>query len=197
MSFRSSADWRGEKPGLSPEQLRQILEQQRQAPSADREGTPAAGSDTAGTGGGTPTEPLHRRLDVSLKPEELVAHLDRYVVGQARAKLILSTKICTHFNRLRVEEESADEVGRIKNNVLMVGPTGVGKTYLVRLIAKHLGVPFVKADATKFSETGYVGGDVEDLVRELVHDADGDIEMAPRAAASAPTSRARAFSGTC
>jgi ATP-dependent Clp protease ATP-binding subunit ClpX len=69
-------------------------------------------------------------------------------------------------------------VGVIKNNVLMLGPTGVGKTYMVRLIAKKIGVPFVKGDATKFSETGYVGGDVEDLVRDLVKEANGDIELA-------------------
>jgi endopeptidase Clp ATP-binding regulatory subunit ClpX len=69
-------------------------------------------------------------------------------------------------------------VGHIKNNILMVGPTGVGKTYLIKLIAKKIGVSFVKGDATKFSETGYVGGDVEDLVRDLVYEANGDIELA-------------------
>ena len=60
----------------------------------------------------------------------------------------------------------------------MFGPTGVGKTYIIKLIAKKINVPFVKGDATKFSETGYVGGDVEDLVRDLVREADGDIELA-------------------
>jgi endopeptidase Clp ATP-binding regulatory subunit ClpX len=69
-------------------------------------------------------------------------------------------------------------VGHIKNNVLMIGPTGVGKTYVIKLIANKIGVPFVKGDATKFSETGYVGGDVEDLVRDLVREADDDIELA-------------------
>jgi endopeptidase Clp ATP-binding regulatory subunit ClpX len=69
-------------------------------------------------------------------------------------------------------------VGRIKNNILLLGPTGVGKTYLIKLIARKLGVPFVKGDATKFSETGYVGGDVEDLVRELVVEAGDDLELA-------------------
>ena len=69
-------------------------------------------------------------------------------------------------------------VGGIKNNVLMIGPTGVGKTYMIKLIAKKIGVPFVKGDATKFSETGYVGGDVDDLVRNLVHEANGDINLA-------------------
>src|SRR5207237_3975081 len=65
-----------------------------------------------------------------------------------------------------------------KQNVILVGPTGVGKTYLIKHIAELIRVPFVKADATKFSETGYVGGDVEDLVRELVHKADGDVNQA-------------------
>ena len=69
-------------------------------------------------------------------------------------------------------------VGHIKNNVLMIGPTGVGKTYIIKLIANKIGVPFVKGDATKFSETGYVGGDVDDLVRDLVREADDDIELA-------------------
>ena len=69
-------------------------------------------------------------------------------------------------------------VGSIKNNILMLGPTGVGKTYMIKLIAQKIGVPFVKGDATKFSETGYVGGDVEDLVRDLVREADNDIGLA-------------------
>jgi endopeptidase Clp ATP-binding regulatory subunit ClpX len=92
---------------------------------------------------------------------------------------VLATKICTHFHRTRLSGGSDDTpVGHIKNNIILIGPTGVGKTYLVRLIANRLGVPFVKGDATKFSETGYVGGDVEDLVRDLVREASGDIELA-------------------
>ncbi|MDA3786744.1 MAG: AAA family ATPase [Deltaproteobacteria bacterium] len=117
-----------------------------------------------------------------LKPEELVKYLDEYVVQQGEAKAVLATKICTHFNRIRHELETGRslkrQVGRIKSNVLLIGPTGVGKTYLVKLIARRLGVPFVKGDATKFSETGYVGGDVEDLVRDLVRQADDDISKA-------------------
>ncbi|MFO7557671.1 MAG: AAA family ATPase [Desulfobacterales bacterium] len=123
-----------------------------------------------------------KKLNFSMIPEDLVAYLDQYIVKQDRAKAVLATKICTHFNRVkrnREHPESADEmVGSIKNNVLMIGPTGVGKTYLIKLIAKKLGVPFVKGDATKFSETGYVGGDVEDLVRDLVREANGDIDAA-------------------
>ena len=108
-----------------------------------------------------------RIFQFDLTPESLIAYLDQYIVRQESAKAVLATKICTHFNRLRRERENADQtlemVGRIKNNVLMIGPTGVGKTYMIKLIAKKIGVPFVKGDATKFSETGYVGGDVEDL----------------------------------
>ncbi len=123
-----------------------------------------------------------KKINFDLKPEELISFLDQYIVKQDSAKAILSTKICTHFNRIKRAENSSDEtedmVGRIKNNILMFGPTGVGKTYIIKLIAKKINVPFVKGDATKFSETGYVGGDVEDLVRDLVREADGDIELA-------------------
>lgn len=123
-----------------------------------------------------------KKLNFDLKPEELIAYLDQYVVKQDNAKAILATKICTHFNRIKRSMESDDPIGNmvgsIKNNVLMIGPTGVGKTYIIKLIANKIGVPFVKGDATKFSETGYVGGDVEDLVRDLVREADDDLELA-------------------
>jgi ATP-dependent Clp protease ATP-binding subunit ClpX len=117
----------------------------------------------------------------NLKPSELEAYLRQFVVGQDEAIEVLATKICTHFNRMRLEtrhDGAGELVGNIKSNVLMIGPTGVGKTYLIKLIAKKIGVPFVKGDATKFSETGYVGGDVEELVRDLVREANGDISLA-------------------
>lgn len=123
-----------------------------------------------------------KKINFDLKPEELISFLDQYMVKQDSAKAILATKICTHFNRIRREETAPEDindmVGRIKNNILMFGPTGVGKTYMVKLIAQKIHVPFVKGDATKFSETGYVGGDVEDLVRDLVREADDDIQLA-------------------
>jgi len=123
-----------------------------------------------------------KKINFNLKPEDLVSYLDQYIVKQDNAKAILSTKICTHFNRIKRYESHPDEysemVGSIKNNILMLGPTGVGKTYMIKLIANKIGVPFVKGDATKFSETGYVGGDVEDLVRDLVREADDNIELA-------------------
>jgi len=123
-----------------------------------------------------------KKINFDLKPEELISHLDQYVVKQDSAKAILATKICTHFNRINRSQASDDPIGNmvgsIKNNILMIGPTGVGKTYMIKLIADKIGVPFAKGDATKFSETGYVGGDVEDLVRDLVREADDDIELA-------------------
>ena len=95
-------------------------------------------------------------------PEELEAFLDSFVVKQDQAKAVLATKICTHFNRVNYLNKASEKkksigVGMIKNNVLMIGPAGVGKTYIIKLVAQKLGVPLVKGDATKFSETGYVG----------------------------------------
>jgi len=124
-----------------------------------------------------------KKIHFDLKPEELEAFLNDYIIRQGDAKEILATKICTHFNRIKFTEMTQgrnryEGVGHIKNNILMIGPTGVGKTYLIKLIAKKIGVPFVKGDATKFSETGYVGGDVEDLVRDLVYEANGDMGLA-------------------
>ncbi|MBF0303995.1 MAG: AAA family ATPase [Desulfamplus sp.] len=136
-------------------------------------------------------------VNFDIKPIELVSYLDQYIVRQKKAKSILSTKICTHFNRIKHLEAISSGVvsdiennhganvtfrnsitGSIKSNILMLGPTGVGKTYIIKLIAKKIGVPFVKADATKFSETGYVGGDVEDIIRDLVKEANDDLTLA-------------------
>ena len=118
-------------------------------------------------------------------PRDIKAHLDRFVIKQDEAKKVLSIAVCDHYNYAnylrRLEKEDAaraEETEYAKQNVILVGPTGVGKTYLIKHIAELIKVPFVKADATKFSETGYVGGDVEDLVRELVQKADGDLNLA-------------------
>src|SRR5437588_9996820 len=118
-------------------------------------------------------------------PRDIKAHLDRFVIKQDEAKKVLSIAVCDHYNHAnylrRLEKEDAaraEETEYAKQNVILVGPTGVGKTYLIKHIAELIKVPFVKADATKFSETGYVGGDVEDLVRELVQKADGDVNLA-------------------
>lgn len=123
------------------------------------------------------------KIDFNLKPEELKEYLDQYIIKQDKAKSIIATKVCTHFNRIKFnrnlpQEDGGRSVGQIKNNIIMIGPTGVGKTYMIKLVAKKLGVPMVKADATKFSETGYVGGDVEDLIRQLYQEAGEDKELA-------------------
>ena len=124
-------------------------------------------------------------FDFNYKPRDIKAHLDRFVIRQDEAKKALSIAVCDHYNHAKYMRGLEQEHGKIpdgieyqKQNVIVVGPTGVGKTYLIKHIAEMIGVPFVKADATKFSETGYVGGDVDDLVRELVQKADGDIELA-------------------
>jgi len=159
--------------GLDPEKLRQFLAEQMEGQN------PPPQPEAAGSGTHSPLEPESVPIEFDLKPEELESYLDQFVIRQHEAKAVLATKICTHFNRLKLEaDEDEDLIGNIKNNVLLIGPTGVGKTYLIKLIARKIGVPFVKGDATKFSETGYVGGDVEDLVRELVREADGDIGRA-------------------
>ncbi|MDD2762602.1 MAG: AAA family ATPase [Opitutaceae bacterium] len=123
---------------------------------------------------------LRRIREFNLKPREIRDYLDRFVIQQDEAKKVLSVAICDHYNHVRqcLENALLRERDYAKQNILLLGPTGVGKTYLMRCIAKLIGVPFVKADATKFSETGYVGGDVEDLVRDLVKAADGDVELA-------------------
>src|SRR5438105_3187847 len=127
----------------------------------------------------------HEEFEFNLLPRDIKAQLDRFVIKQDEAKKVLAIAVCDHYNHAnylrRLEKEDArraEEIEYIKQNVILVGPTGVGKTYLIKHIADLIKVPFVKADATKFSETGYVGGDVEDLVRELVHKADGDLNLA-------------------
>lgn len=112
------------------------------------------------------------------KPRDVKEHLDRFVIKQDEAKKVLSVALCDHYHHVRLAMEGKEQSNYQKQNILLMGPTGVGKTYLIRSMADLVGVPFVKADATKFSETGYVGGDVEDLVRDLVRIANGDVARA-------------------
>ncbi len=119
-------------------------------------------------------------LDFNYKPRDVKKYLDQFVVKQDEAKKALSIAVCDHYNHVRQCHENPSKVNPYysKQNILLMGPTGVGKTYLIRLISELVGVPFVKADATKFSETGYMGANVDDLVRDLVTQADGNTELA-------------------
>ncbi len=128
----------------------------------------------------TEEDPLKPVREFKLRPREIRDYLDRFVIRQDEAKKVLSVAVCDHYNHVRqcIESPGIAEQEYLKHNVVLLGPTGVGKTYLMRCIARLIGVPFVKADATKFSETGYVGKDVDDLVRDLVKAADGDVELA-------------------
>jgi ATP-dependent Clp protease ATP-binding subunit ClpX len=125
-------------------------------------------------------EVLRQIQAFNFKPREIRDYLNRFVIKQDDAKKILSVAICDHYNHVRqcLDDPALREKDYLKQNIILLGPTGVGKTYLMRNIARLIGVPFVKADATKFSETGYVGGDVEDLVRDLVKIAGGNVDLA-------------------
>lgn len=117
-------------------------------------------------------------LDFNYTPRQVKEHLDRFVIKQEEAKKVLSIAVCDHYNHATHDLGKRIDYDYAKQNVILIGPTGVGKTYLVKCIARLIGVPFVKADATKYSETGYVGKNVEDLVRELVRKADDNIKLA-------------------
>lgn len=112
-------------------------------------------------------------------PAEIVAKLDDYVIGQKRAKQVLAVAVYTHYRRLMLGAETSD-VEIEKSNILLMGPTGCGKTLLARTLARILDVPFAIGDATTLTEAGYVGEDVENLLLKLLHAADFDIEAAQR-----------------
>src|SRR5208283_4417883 len=118
------------------------------------------------------------QFEFKYKPREVKEYLDRFVIKQDEAKKVLSVALCDHYHHVRLALEGKESANYAKQNIILVGPTGVGKTFLIRNAADLVGVPFVKADATKFSETGYVGGDVEDMVRDLVRLAEGDVSRA-------------------
>src|SRR6267378_2644403 len=117
-------------------------------------------------------------FEFNYTPRQVKDHLDRFVIKQDPAKKVLSVALCDHYHHVRLALEGKESPNYAKQNIILIGPTGVGKTFLIRNAADLIGVPFVKADATKFSETGYVGGDVEDMVRDLVRLADGDVTRA-------------------
>jgi ATP-dependent Clp protease ATP-binding subunit ClpX len=112
-------------------------------------------------------------------PHEIAAELDRYVVGQARAKKVLSVAVYNHYKRIGLRGKSS-EVEVQKGNILMLGPTGCGKTLLAQTLARKLDVPFAMADATTLTEAGYVGEDVESVVKALYRNAGGDVDKVAR-----------------
>ena len=124
-------------------------------------------------------------------PREIFDHMQEYVIGQEAAKRALSVAVYNHYKRIRAQQSPAFEAKELlategedveiaKSNILLVGPTGSGKTYLAQTLAKKLNVPFAVADATSLTEAGYVGEDVENILLKLIQAADGDIEKAQR-----------------
>lgn len=117
-------------------------------------------------------------------PAEIKANLDAYVIGQEKAKRILSVAVYNHYKRLRhqasIDGQEDEEVELAKSNILLVGPTGSGKTLLAQTLARQLNVPFVMADATTLTEAGYVGEDVENIVQKLLQAAEYDVEKAQK-----------------
>jgi ATP-dependent Clp protease ATP-binding subunit ClpX len=111
-------------------------------------------------------------------PREICSILDQYVIGQEVAKRILAVAVYNHYKRLRHTAKNADDVELAKSNILLVGPTGSGKTLLAQTLARLLNVPFVMADATTLTEAGYVGEDVENIIQKLLQKCDYDIEKA-------------------
>ena len=111
-----------------------------------------------------------------LKPEEIKEFLDEYVIGQDEAKKVLSVAVYNHYKRIMAGRDLGVELG--KSNILMLGPTGCGKTLLAQTLARILGVPFAIADATALTEAGYVGEDVENILLKIIQAADGDIDRA-------------------
>lgn len=187
MAEPDAPDANGEQPFPTPEELQHKLGEFLKSSFGDRvsfstftsvdtEDAPSAPEKSA-----EPSDVFHFKHH----PQDIKAHLDRFVIGQDDAKKVLSIAVCDHYHHVNYvrrlasdDERKAIDLEYAKQNVVLLGPTGVGKTYLVKHVAELIGVPFVKADATKFSETGYVGGDVDDLVRDLIAKADGDLNLA-------------------
>lgn len=163
---------------VSPEEFqRQLSDFVRQQFQSTRTG-PSPEPQSSGSQQETPGTSQKDIFEFKHKPRDVKAYLDRFVIKQDEAKKVLSVALCDHYHHVRMALEGKEFQNYTKQNIILIGPTGVGKTFLIRKAADLIGVPFVKADATKFSETGYVGGDVEDMVRDLLRLADGDVTRA-------------------
>ena len=135
--------------------------------------------------GGAPSEPNEQQFNL-VKPQDIKAHLDDFIIGQEHAKKVLSVAVYNHYKRLQAQNGASelslpsefDDVDIEKSNILLIGPTGSGKTLLARTLAKLLDVPFAIADATTLTEAGYVGEDVENIVLRLLQSANFDVRKA-------------------
>src|SRR3954463_4445091 len=152
------------------------------APQIKREATPPSDATSAvGYCGAASmkTNPRPERQQRRLTPRQIFTYLDRYVVGQERAKRTIAIAAYNHLKRCAQPTPAGKRLIK-KSNVLLLGPTGSGKTHLARTLAQCLEVPFTVADATEYTEAGYYGKDVEVMVGELLHKADQDLELAQR-----------------
>jgi len=134
---------------------------------------------------GLETRPARRSARASqqvklMKPADMKAVLDEYVIGQERAKRAMCVAVYNHYKRINRKTTKKDDIELQKSNILMIGPTGSGKTYLAQNLARTLNVPFAIADATSVTEAGYVGEDVESILLRLINAADGDIDRAQK-----------------
>lgn len=120
------------------------------------------------------------RAATSLKPMEIKSHLDEYVIGQEQAKKVLSVAVHNHYKRIDVQNLNSGDVELQKSNIVLIGPTGSGKTLMAQTLARILNVPFAMADATTLTEAGYVGEDVENILVNLLQAADHDVQKASR-----------------